>query len=176
MNQKTALYVALALTTFILVAVSSIALAWPSLQQSSPPETPQPVLQEIPTLQAPIEQASQTSSDIESLKATIEARDAAYRAQIEQANQQLNDAYKRLQELEALNQELLQREQIYQQRLQESAQIIETLSAPASSAQATTAYYDSDEHGEGYDDDDRYEYEKEYDDDYHEYGEHEDDD
>ncbi len=173
MNQKTALYIALGLTTFILVAVSSIALAWPSLQQSSPSETPQPILQEIPTVQAPLEQTSQTNVDVQSLKATIEARDAAYQAQIEQANQQLNDAYKRLQELESLNQALLQREQIYQQRLQESAKIIETLSAPATSSQATSAYYEGEEHSESHDDDDRYE--KEYNDDYHEYGEHEDD-
>ena len=173
MNQKTALYVALGLTTFILVAVSSIALAWPSLQQSSPSETLQPFLQEIPTVQVPLEQTSQTNVDVQSLKATIEARDAAYQAQIEQANQQLNDAYKRLQELESLNQALLQREQIYQQRLQESAKIIETLSAPATSSQATSAYYEGEEHSESHDDDDRYE--KEYNDDYHEYGEHEDD-
>ncbi len=163
MTQKTALYIALGLTTFILVAVGSIALAWPTIQQANEPEA-QPVIQEIPTMpvqaQTAPSDAPQASAppavDVQTLMATIEARDAAYQAQIEQANQQLDEAYQRLQELEALNQELMQREQIYQQRLQESAQIIEAMST-SQSAPAATAYYEDDDHKENDHDDDRYE-------------------
>ena len=154
MTQKTALYIALGMTIFILVAVGSVVLAWPAIQQSSNTPKVQPVIQEIPTV--PVQVQAAPAIDTQSLMATIEARDAAYRAQIEQANQQLNEAYRRLQELEALNQELLQREQIYQQRLQESAQIIEAMST-SQLAPATTAYYEDDDHKENDHDDDRYE-------------------
>ena len=175
MNQKTALYIALGLTTFILVAVGSVALAWPTLQKSSPP-APQPVIQEIPiqseqaqTLAGPVssQPANAVNEDVQALMATVEARDAAYQAQIEQANQQLKEAYRQLQELQALNQELMQREQIYQQRLQESAQIIETMATSQSSVTANASYQgegDHDDYEEQHGDDDRYEKEGYHDD------------
>lgn len=161
MNQKTALYLALGLTTFILVAIGSVALAWPALQQRPDAEA-QPVVQTIPTLPAAVQLPEPSSSqddpaaaEVQSLLNAIEAREAAYRAQIEQANQQLQEAYERLQALEAQNQLLLEREQIYQQRLQESAQVIEAMTAQPASV--TTASYedgdydeDDDDHREAY--------------------------
>ncbi len=174
MNQKTALYIAIGISTFFLVAIGSVALAWPALQGASTAET-QPVIQEIPNLPADAVTTTQTtvSGDAQTLMATIEARDAAYQAQIEQANQQLNEAYQQLQELKAQNQLLQEREQIYQQRLQESAQIIEAMSA-TQAAQALPAYTGGESYEAEREDDDHYE--KNVSDKYDDHDKEEDDD
>jgi len=121
MTQKTALYIALGLTTFILVVVGAVALAWPSLQ------SPQDANSQISL--SPAASVVDANADPQALLATAQARDAAYRTQLEQANRQLEQAYQQLSELQAQNQVLQQREQIYRQRLQESAQIIEAMTA-----------------------------------------------
>ena len=139
MKQKTALYLALGLTTFILVAIASVALAWPALKPSSTDaqaggqDTNLPTITTSTQPESPSD-ANQTGMDVQSLLDALESREATYQAQIEQANQQLNEAYQQLQELKAQNQLLLEREQTYRQRLQESAQIIEALSAQTSSS------------------------------------------
>lgn len=135
MKQRTALYTALAVTAFVMIAAASVALAWPKLSQPATAEDPSAT--QAMTIDANI--------DPQSLVATMQARDAAYRNQIEQANQQLNDAYQRLSQLQAQNQELLQREQLYRQRLQESAQIIQSFIDSQAGVQSGLIAGESDE-------------------------------
>jgi len=150
MNQKTALYISLTITAFVLIALGSVALAWPALQGSQAGDSL--TAQTPPEAQFAVSSSQDASADPQTLLATAQARDAAYRSQIEQANQQLNNAYQQLQELKAQNQLLLEREQIYQQRLQESAQIIEAMSAQSSASMTVAS---SEEHeGERHDDND----------------------
>lgn len=124
MTQRTALYAALAITAFVIIATASVALAWPTLRQTEILSDPSTASE---TLAVPESLPATADIDPQTLLATVQARDKAYRSQIEQANQQISDAYQRLSELEAQNSELLQREQMYQQRLQESALIIESM-------------------------------------------------
>ncbi|NOX61811.1 MAG: hypothetical protein GXP42_07680 [Chloroflexi bacterium] len=162
MTQRTALFAALALTAFVIIGAASVMLALPSIRSANASDI-------TPTVETPVQQtASPENADAQALLDTIQTRESAYRAQIEQANQQLQEAYQRLQQLEAQNSELLQREQIYQQRLQESNQIIESMRS--SQPQIGSGWSDDDAREYGSisyrdDDDDHDEYYRDDDDD-----------
>ena len=155
MNQRTALYTALALTAFVIIATASVALAWPALRQA---ETSSSLATAPEELAAPETLTANESIDTQALLATVQVRDEAYRNQIEQANQQVSEAYQRLAELESQNNELLQREQVYQQRLQEnnvilSASYQQPLGAAASDYDAYESHDGDSEYDDAYDDD-----------------------
>ncbi len=140
MKQKTALLIALGLTTFILVAVGAVVLAWPAVQSPQSADLQAANPDAVPALDA--------NADPQTLLATAQAREAAYRTQIKQANSQLEQAYQQLSQLQAQNQILQQREQIYQQRLQESAQLIEAMSAGQTSQSNIVFSGEQEEHEE----------------------------
>ncbi len=153
MTQRTALFTALALTAFVIIGAASVMLALPGIRNADAAVS-------AATVETPIQEtAAPADANNQALIETIQTREATYRAQIEQANRQLQDAYQRLQTLEAQNRELLQREQIYQQRLQESNQIIESMRS--SQPQIGSGYDDDDRSSVTYryDDDDEREYE-----------------
>jgi uncharacterized membrane protein YkoI len=136
MTQKTALILTTALTVFMIIVATALAL------RLGNPTTPvADAAQAVPTVDVvPVTTPSQNLSLEEVLQ-----RDAVYRQRLEEANAQLEAAYtqmrrlqQQLQQLQEQNNLLLQREQLYQQRLQEANRLLgqgNTASA-ASTAQA----------------------------------------
>ncbi|RME84282.1 MAG: hypothetical protein D6775_05925 [Caldilineae bacterium] len=193
MSQRTAAFVAVSLTAFIVIATVVVLLAMPGLRQAEAKLTDTATTAQTEVVQVepaavssqadvlpqanPVAVDASTTQDTAAPAANtqmlevFQQREEAYRQQIEQANTQLKQAYEQLQKLQAQNQELLQREQVYRQRLEESNQIIQTLQTQLNQVQGQIAFQ---EQVTAPRDDDRYERERGYDDRYeHERGEHE---
>ncbi len=131
MKQRTAALLAAAITTFVVVATVAVLLAMPGAKQANAQSTT-PSVATVP--------AGTTS--------TVLAREQAYKQQIEQANAQLQEAYRQIEQLQAQNQILLQREQTYEQRLQQANAAIQ---AQQNAAQRSFLAFG--DHDEGHDDD-----------------------
>ncbi len=118
MTQRTALTLATILTVCVLVlgagTLAVFAGKGTANANSNPPAS---------TDAAPIIEAAAGAE----LTGLLQQRDAQYRAEIEQANTQLRQAYQTIQTLQAQNQELQQRELVYQQRLDEAIQYIQII-------------------------------------------------
>jgi len=95
MKQRTAALTAIALTTFVVIATLAILLASPGSRtvgaQAANDTTP----------------VSQNSS-VHNNQLDPQAREQAYRQQIEQANIQLQQAYSQIEQLQAQNQQVYQ--------------------------------------------------------------------
>lgn len=147
MKQRTALLLASALTLFAIIGATAVIRASPTRQTEAATMANVPIL-------------SQTTSDPTTTGAALPAdREAAYRAQIEQANSQLQAAYAQIQQLQNQNQELLQRENVYRQRLGENDQAIQLLQEQVNRLSGSVAFNNNSaipfpEHDEGREHDD----------------------
>lgn len=116
MNQRSALLLATALTVCVLVFGAGVVAAFAGRRAANSDAAPAPV-------SAPVTLPDNAS--VQDLEQLLQQREAQYRAEIEQANTQLRQAYETVQTLQTQNQELQGREVVYQQRLEEAIQYIQ---------------------------------------------------
>ncbi len=129
MSRKTALILTAALTVFVLVVSTALAIR-------------------LGTFSADPAPSAEVNSTTSTVPATVEAvvpqeqilqREQSYQQRLEEANAQLQQAYQQLQQLQAQLQQLqaqnailLEREQIYQQRLEEANRLLQQSAAASS--------------------------------------------
>ncbi|NOZ72405.1 MAG: hypothetical protein GXP38_10930 [Chloroflexi bacterium] len=148
MKQRTALLLATALTLFATIGITAVVLA------SAGRQTEAANSEVVPAV-------SSSTSDLALSDTSLSAdREAAYRAQIEQANLQLQAAYEQIQQLQDQNQQLRQREELYRQRLEESNQAIQLLQSQVDQLSGSLAFNSSSDPAPfAYEGDDEGEYE-----------------
>jgi len=112
MNQRSALLLATALTVCVLVLGVGVVAVFADKRDVA-----------VASASAPVTVSD--SASLWDMERLLQQRDTQYRAEIEQANAQLRQAYETIQTLQAQNQELQQREVVYQQRLGEAIQYIQ---------------------------------------------------
>ncbi|MCO6451077.1 MAG: hypothetical protein J5I90_09860 [Caldilineales bacterium] len=168
MTQRTALFASAALTAFVIIAVAAVLLAYPSLDTALASDSDNVAAAEMAAQTETLVLPSPTPAETQLLE-TLQARDAAYRSQIEQANGQLQQAYDEISQLKTQNQELLQRDQAYRMQLESVGQFLQALQVQSMQAQsqpssADQAFWQGDddhqendheeaEHSESHDDD-----------------------
>lgn len=131
MKQRTALLLATALTLFATIGITAVVLASPGRQSETATSETVPAV-------------SSSTSDLTLSDTSLSAdREAAYRAQIEQANLQLQAAYDQIQQLQEQNQQLRQREELYRQRMEESNQAIRLLQSQVDQLNGSLAFNSS---------------------------------
>lgn len=112
MNQRSALLLATALTVCVLVFGAGVVAAFAGRRAANSDAAPAPMT--LPD-----------NASVQDMEQLLQQREAQYRAEIEQANTQLRQAYETIQTLQTQNQELQGREVVYQQRLEEAIQYIQ---------------------------------------------------
>lgn len=141
MSQRNAFLAALAITAIVLAVTVGVIFAMPNSAQNTATE---PIAQTA-VIAEPLESPADTTA--------LTAREQAFQAQIEQANRQLQEAYDQIAQLQAQNQEMLQRDGQYQWFLAESNRTIEQLNAQINeSAQQSAFVFGHAEHEEHDDD------------------------
>ncbi len=141
MTQKTALILTTALTVFMIIVATALALR--VSQPTTPIADAAPIavpVTEMPTTVPPTAGESAATPPVTLSPEEVLQREALYRQRLAEANAQLEAAYtqmrqlqQQLQQLQEQNNLLLQREQLYQQRLQEANRLL------AQGGQATQA-------------------------------------
>lgn len=143
MTQRTALTLATILTVCVLVLGAGTLVVFAGKGTANANSNP-PASADV----APIAEAA-AGADLTGL---LQQRDAQYRAEIEQANTQLRQAYETIQTLQAQNQELQQRELVYQQRLGEAIEYIQVIQNQILQSGAIPSARSFEHEGEDHDD------------------------